>query len=118
MLIFLNLLTNLMLGLSEFYLVIAADMNTVLSNSDRSGSQVGHTKHSASIALQRLVSCLGVIDTWHVYNPSARECTFFSPRHKSFPRIDFIFISQTFFSTVRNSDLSLSDHQSLYICTD
>lgn len=49
-------------------------------------------------------------------NPSSREFSFFSSRHKSFSRIDYIFASKTLFSDICSTEMTpiaLSDHRAV-----
>lgn len=102
--------------LSDFQLIIGSDMNAVVDHTcDK--SKVTNYNFRSSHALQHLLSDFNLIDTWRAYNPGIKEFTFYSNRHQSFSRIDFIFISPLLFSSVKRIEIrpmSLSDHHALF----
>lgn len=56
---------------------------------------------------------LSVVDSWRVRNPNVMDYTFFSSRHKTFSRIDYILISAAVLKSVLVTEILpmlLSDH--------
>lgn len=105
------------MDLTDFQLVIGSDMNAVVDHMWDKSKAVNH--HSRSInALRHLLSDFNLIDTWRAHNPGTREFTFYSNRHRSFSRIDFILISSLLFSSVKKKKeirpMSLSDHHAYF----
>lgn len=67
-------------------------------------------------ALKAQFDRLGLLDIWRVNNPTVRDYTFFSHSHKTYSRIDHIFMSQTLRSAVLHTHIHpicLSDHAPL-----
>lgn len=95
---FYNSITSKMLELTEYSFIVGADFNAVWdpvldkSSATSSGGQV-----MATSALKSWASNLGLVDMWRLINPSIKDYTFFSGRHKSFSRIDFLFASLQLF---------------------
>ncbi len=86
---------------------------------DRSGPKESHTQAFCSEKLCKCVTSSSLVDSWRLLNPSAKSFTFFSATCKSYSQIDYIFISSTLSSAVRDADicsLSLSDHDG-NLCT-
>uniref|UniRef100_A0A8C1LC25 Reverse transcriptase domain-containing protein n=1 Tax=Cyprinus carpio TaxID=7962 RepID=A0A8C1LC25_CYPCA len=80
---------------------------------DRSGPKESHSQAFCSDKLRQCVTSASLVDSWRLINPSAKSFTFFSATHKSYSRIDYIFISTSLSSAVRDANicsLSLSDH--------
>ncbi len=98
----------------DFEIVLGADTNSVMSHIlDRSGPKESHSQAFCSDKLRRCVTSSSLVDSWRLLNPSAKSFTFFSATHKSYLQIDYIFISTSLSSAVRDADicsLSLSDH--------
>ncbi len=118
--LFYNTLTSILLDLPEYQLLIGGDFNAVwLHNIDRTGIRESRDQRLASEALQKVTNDYGMIDTWRMMNPSAREYSFYSARHKTFSRIDYIFASKSLFRDICNAEMSansLSDHRAV-LCT-
>ena len=82
-----------LLDLSEFRLIDGGDFNAVWEHQmDRTGLNELREQRLTSSSLHRWAS-VSIIDSWRLVNPSFREYTFHSARHKSFSGIDYIFIS-------------------------
>lgn len=78
-------LSNLLMKLSDCYLVIGADMNTIIDPKlDKSNPSEGSYQLSCSKALQQCMSDLSLMDIWCFHNPEVKEYNFFSNRHKSY----------------------------------
>ena len=117
---FYNLITSKMLDLTEYSFIVGADFNAVWdpvldkSSATSSGGQV-----MATNSLKSWASNLGLVDMWRLINPSIKDYTFFSGRHKSFSRIDFLFASPQLFHRINTAVLlpiALSDHKGV-LCT-
>lgn len=107
-------ITKQLLKLSDYYLYIGSDMNALANISlDKSSTTMSGSQESASKALNNFIKDLNLTDVWRMYNPSVRDYTFFSSRHKAFSRIDYILVSSTLLPLVQAIDFLpryLSDH--------
>ena len=68
---------------------------------------------SASGRLAYFAKDMNLIDLWRVQNPTSRDYTYYSPRHKSFSRIDYMLISSEMVSASSSMNLfprHISDH--------
>ncbi len=79
-------------------------------------SQSDTTANPSSKLLNIFITELNLIDLWRIQNTKAKDFTFFSNRHKTFSRIDYIFLSPSLISS--NSSISilpilLSDHSAV-----
>lgn len=112
-------LSNLLMNSSDYYLVIGADMNTITDPMlDKSNPRVGSAQLSCSKALQQYMLDLNLVDVWRFSNPGAKKYTFFSNIHKSYSRIDYIFVSSTLIPVTQQSDIilaSLSDRHAVNV---
>ena len=98
----------------DFSVIIGADMNTTLSDLDRSHKRDQYSLNASSKAFQGLVSDYSLVDLFRAFNRSARQYTFFSNRHKTFSRIDYLLASPSAFSQVQDVKMHLnpiSDHR-------
>lgn len=57
----------------------------------------GQTETKDRSFLSSWLSNIGVVDLWHVVNPTAGDSTHLSARHKAFSQINFIFESSGVF---------------------
>ena len=83
---------------------------------DRSGQSENKEQKQSSEALCSWSNNIGVVDLGHMVNPTCREFTHLSARHKSFSRIDFIFASKGVFHKIMEVTLlpvTLSDHKAV-----
>lgn len=115
---FYELLTKTLLDLTGFYLVLGADFNAVWDNGmDRTGGGESRDQRLASEALRRWASDTGMVDIWRMLNPSLKDFSFYSGRHKSFSRLDFIFASKDVFQNIHKAHyipITWSDHKPIY----
>lgn len=61
---------------------------------------------------------LTLVDAWRLLHPTERDYTYYSPAHKSYSRIDYIFLSQTLLNLDPTSRIGLklwSDHAPIHI---
>lgn len=111
---FYSTLTQEMLQLPEYSFIVGADMNAVWQASERSSSTANKDQEMATAALQAWVKSLGLTDIWRAFNPTLIDYSFFSARHKTSSRIDFLFSSPQLFQNIHNVTLlpmALSDHK-------
>ena len=111
-------LTRALLELSEYKLVMGMDANAVIKAADDRSSrrEVGSQKH-ASLALRRFMSDLSLIDLYRFFKPNSKEFTFFSNRHKTYSRIDYILVSNAISSKFTKAEIwpaMISDHSSVF----
>lgn len=103
-----------MLQLTEYSFIVGADMHTVWQASERSTATANKDQELATAALQAWVESLGLMDVWRTFNPTLTDFSFFSARHKTSSRIDFLFSSPQLFQNINNVTLlpmALSDHK-------
>ena len=115
---FFSQLTQTMLKLDGFQLIVGADFNAVWEHAiDRTSNVEGSDQKHASIALKKWAEDVAVVDLWRTLNPTIKDYSFFSGRHNTFSRIDYIFASKTLFVSIEAtmSPLTLSDHKAV-IC--
>uniref|UniRef100_A0A8D0CXD8 Endonuclease/exonuclease/phosphatase domain-containing protein n=1 Tax=Sander lucioperca TaxID=283035 RepID=A0A8D0CXD8_SANLU len=87
-------LTNELLSLNEYSLIIGGDMNAVLDlNQDRSG--VNHTKAQKRISdmFKAVVEFHHLTDIWRMHNPTSKDYTFFSTHHLTHSCIDYMLLA-------------------------
>ena len=87
-------------------------MNAVLDPSmDRSGGQA--VQSTANLSLRKMVDAVSLIDVCRTFNPHTKQYTFFSVRHRTYSRIDYILVTPNVSHWVRKMEIvytSLSDH--------
>lgn len=114
--IFFQSLTNILMTLTDYQLIIGSDMNAVVDHVWDKSKAVNYNSRSSNA---RHVLCdFNLIDIWRAYHPGTKEFTFYSTRNQSFSRINFMLISSSLFSTVKKiviQPMSLSDHHA-YFC--
>lgn len=99
---FFNTLTQKMLELPEYSLIVGADMNAVWHADNRSSLSASKDQQLSTAALQSWAKTLGLIDVWRSFNPTMKDYSFFSARYKSF-------ISYC-------NHIALSDHKGVFCC--
>lgn len=101
---FYQLLTQSLLEMVDYQIILGGDFNAVWDNNmDRSGGVETREQHLASKALRQWANDTGMVDIWRKMHPSLKDFSFFSGRHKTFSRIDFLFVSSRLFSKVNNT---------------
>ncbi len=111
---FLTQISKTLLEEIDCPLVVGGDFNAVI-NPALDKSQSDTTVNPSSKLLNKFITELNLIDLWIIQNTKAKD-TFFSNRHKTFSRIDYIFLSPSLISS--NSSISilpilLSDHSAV-----
>ncbi len=112
---FLTQISKTLLEEIDCPLVVGGDFNAVI-NPALDKSQSDTTANPSSKLLNKFITELILIDLWRIQNTKAKDFTFFSNRHKTFSRIDYIFLSPSLISS--NSSISilpilLSDHSAV-----
>lgn len=107
-------MTSQILKLNDYQLYVGSDMNAVVDkNLDKSAPNISSPQDSASKAFNLFLKDLDLIDVWRVQNPSVKDYTFFSSRHKTFSRIDYTLVSVDLLPVVHSIEFlprHLSDH--------
>ena len=107
-------LTEVLVHLQDFSLILGADMNCNANVTlDKSTQRSTATQLQASKDFQNFLSALSLTDLYHTINPTSKQYTFYSARHQSFSRIDYILTSTTSLSEIHDvviKPCSLSDH--------
>ncbi len=114
---FLTQISKTLLEEIDCPLVVGGDFNAVI-NPALDKSQSDTTANPSSKLLNKFITELNLIDLWRIQNTKAKDFTFFSNRHKTFSRIDYIFLSPSLISS--NSSISilpilLSDHSACVV---
>ena len=115
---FYKLLTKSLLEVTGFHVVLGADFNAVWDSSmDRTSGTESRDQHLASEALHEWATDTGIVDIWRMLNPSLKDFSFYSGRHRSFLRLDFIFVSRDLCQNIHNAfyiPVTWSDHKPIY----
>lgn len=110
---FFGTISKTLYDLQDFSVIIGADMNAVLHPLlDRSSAPSQHIPPS-TIAFQGLVDDFSLTDLYIAVNPSSRQYSFHSFRHKTYSRIDHLLASATLYTEIHSAVIhpnSLSDH--------
>ncbi len=101
---FLTQISKTLLEEIDCPLVVGGDFNAVI-NPILDKSQSDTTANPSSKLLNKFITELNLIDLWRIQNTKAKDFTFFSNRHKTFSRIDYIFLSPSLISS--NSSISI-----------
>lgn len=107
-----------MLEFTDYEFIVGADFNAVWDPAvDRSAASETPDQRQASAALRAWARDTGFVDMWRMVNPSLKDFSFFSSRHKTFSRIDYLFASPHLFDSFDVSLLSiaLSDHKAIFL---
>lgn len=107
-------LTATLLQLQDFSLILGADMNCFANMTlDKSVQRFTYNQSRASTDFQNFLSALGLVDLYRAVNPTSKQFTFYSARHRNYSRIDYILASPASFSEIHDvliKPCSLSDH--------
>lgn len=117
---FFTYIGNVALDQNDCSLVLGGDFNAFMNPIlDKSNSDA--VTNLSSTLLNSLIKDLNLIDLWRVQNNDTRNYTFFSNRHKTFSRIDYIFVSPSLVSndsSISIEPILLSDHSALLCYID
>lgn len=92
--------------------IVAGDFNCHMdSNLDKSSTTLSNPNASKTL---RLASAdVGLVDVWRELNPTRKDYTFYSARHKSYSRLDLFFLPQDHLSSIVSCDIGpilIPDH--------
>ena len=97
--------------------MIAGDFNCCMdSNLDKSSTTVSNPNASKTLRLASMD--VGLVDVWRELNPTSRDYTFYSTKHKSYSRLDLFFFPQDHLSSIISCDIGpilISDHSPVYL---
>lgn len=117
---FFNNIIETLLQFSDHNTIIGGDFNASIHlGFDRSSNTPNSSASLSSSLLNTFVTEMNVVDPWRIQNPLVKEYTFYSSRHKSFSRIDYIFVSTPLLQCFNSIDILpilISDHSPI-ICT-
>lgn len=86
------------------------------SNLDKTSPSLSNP--NASKTLRLASTDVGLVDVWRELNPTLKDYTFYSARHKSYSRLDLFFIPQEHLSSVISCNIGpilISDHSPVYL---
>lgn len=107
---------NHLLSLIDYSLIIGGDMNALIDPVLDRSSSCSQVQLNSSAALNDFIKTLNLVEVWRSGNPSSRNYTFFSARHLSFSRIDYLLCSKELLNSVDQTIILpaiLADHNSL-----
>ncbi len=93
--------------------MVGGDLNAFI-NPALDKFQSDTTANPSSKLLNKCITELNLIDLWRIQNTKAKD--FFSNRHKTFSRIDYIFLSPSLissYSSISILPILLSDHSAV-----
>ena len=102
-------------NMSSHNIIFGGDLNNVLSSLDRSSQNVHSLSKSASV-IRSFLDAYGLADVWRFRNPSSRKYSFFSNVHKTYSRIDYLFLDKKLLPFTTDCDykaIVISDHSPL-----
>uniref|UniRef100_A0A671W6Z6 exodeoxyribonuclease III n=1 Tax=Sparus aurata TaxID=8175 RepID=A0A671W6Z6_SPAAU len=109
---FLRTISNSLLDFPGHQLIVGGDFNQVCDkNLDKSVNAISTPDSPRGI--NTFISELNVIDPWRLRNPLVQNYTFFSARHKTYSRIDYILTSASLNHCINSTDILpivISDH--------
>lgn len=112
---FLNGISNTLLSFVDCSLFIGGDLNaTVNPFLDR--SPASNCFPPSTVALNHFITELNLTDVWRIKNPSTKAYSFYSARHKSLSRIDYILVGSSLLDQICEVDILprlISDHSPL-----
>lgn len=94
-------------------IVIAGDFNCYEYHLDKFGGNVSCAKY-----LSDFCSAFKLVDAWHRLYPQRRQCSWFNSALSVGSRLDKIFVSESFMTSVINCEikpLCLSDHDTVFL---
>lgn len=115
---FYDTLNSILLDLLDYQLLIRGDFSAAwLHSIDRTGQKESNDQKMASSELHKFTNEYGLCDAWRLMNPHTWEFSFYSACHKTFSRIEYIFISKSLFQTICSSEMipfALTDHRAVF----
>ena len=114
---FFGVLERMLMEMGDHPIVLGSDLNEVLDSIlDRSSASARASR--AQAVLKDLIKEAGLVDAWRLHNPTTRDYSFFSSRHGSFSRIDYLLVSQSLMTSVLSTEIGsriISDHSPIYL---
>uniref|UniRef100_A0A803TLV0 Reverse transcriptase domain-containing protein n=1 Tax=Anolis carolinensis TaxID=28377 RepID=A0A803TLV0_ANOCA len=114
---FVNELKKNIMKVNFDHLIILGDFNGVLdARLDTSNSTKNRNYVKSRLIPQNFVKLkeeLDLQDAWRIHNPGVQDYTFFSARHKSWARIDMVWVSNSFCTKIKEVKIhprDKSDH--------
>ncbi|CAJ1062856.1 LINE-1 reverse transcriptase -like protein [Xyrichtys novacula] len=118
---FINKIISLLPDLNSYHLIFGGDTNCTMDQVlDRSSTKKKAISKMAK-AISSFMSQVGCVDVWRFKFPDKKIFSFFSKVHKTFTRIDYLFIDKFFLPSVKFVDYSaivVSDHAPLLLDLD
>lgn len=91
-------------NMDTHHLILGGDMNCVLSPFlDRSSPKTMAPSKTA-LAIQLFLNTYEMADTWRFRNPKSRSYSFYSPVHKTYSRIDYLFLDSQLLPLIRECE--------------
>lgn len=110
---FLNQIVEIITNDAKGLILMGGDFNMVQNNIlDGYPSDYGPQTRKSRM-LNNVTKELGLVDAWRSFNHKIRDYTFYSHPHKSYSRIDYLYISQQHIHKVIKSNIeniTISDH--------
>lgn len=109
---FANKILSLIPNLNTHQLIFSGDLNCAIDPLlDRSNPKQISSGMAKSFSLFMQQS--GFVDPWRILNPLSKQFSFFSHVHRSFSRLDYFFIDNSFISLIKRIEYTaivISDH--------
>lgn len=110
---FMDSISGILIKFNDYHIILGADFNAcVHPELDRSSADPNAAMPS-SVALNNVIAELNLADPWRIKNGNAKAYTFYSTRHKSFSRIDYILVDPPLIQHISTIDILpilISDH--------
>uniref|UniRef100_A0A3Q3ETQ5 exodeoxyribonuclease III n=1 Tax=Kryptolebias marmoratus TaxID=37003 RepID=A0A3Q3ETQ5_KRYMA len=98
---FFSKLISVLTQIHDYSFIIGADMNACVNLTlDKSACLSTSTQIRSSNELQDFLSAFSLVDLYRVVNPTCKQYTFYSARHQSFSRLDYLLVSANSFSEI------------------
>uniref|UniRef100_A0A673IE80 Endonuclease/exonuclease/phosphatase domain-containing protein n=1 Tax=Sinocyclocheilus rhinocerous TaxID=307959 RepID=A0A673IE80_9TELE len=109
---FFNATSDTLLDMPEYLMVVGGDFNQVCNITLDRSANISSGLDTPS-RINTFITELNIIDAWRLRYPLVKNYTFFSCRHKTFSRIDYIFVSPQLNKLITSVDILpiiISDH--------
>lgn len=84
----------------EGILVSGGDLNMALDPMRDSSKGSSHLSYVKLRKVKKLLQDLQLIDSWKAVHAQDRDYTFFSAKHKTYTRIDYVLVSQNIITSL------------------
>ena len=108
-------LSRIATEMTGYQIIAGGDMNAVV-NPEIDRSTNTQSNSSSNSALKKFLTNFSLTDIWRLKHRTKREYTFYSARHQTYSRIDYIFVSSRmvpFAQTAEIHYMSMSDHHAM-----